>query len=161
MGIVSPSVNGPRKQLAVPGTEKIPGQPIGGTEACSWLETQRAGQGQWQWQSNTDWTHDVPRWGWGRAAATSPHSACALPTGHLIGPVLCHSFCNYVGFPAVGAALEHPQRVLVVFFYLLGMVLFLLLLHPMTDPAFFGHLPICSLARLPSPDTSSSFSWCS
>ncbi|XP_034955333.1 CAAX prenyl protease 2 isoform X2 [Zootoca vivipara] len=85
-----------------------------------------------------------------------------IRTGHLIGPVLCHSFCNYVGFPAVGAALDHPQRCLVVFFYLLGVILFLLLLHPMTDPAFFGHLPICSLSRLTSHTSSlSSFSLCS
>ncbi|XP_054846117.1 CAAX prenyl protease 2 isoform X2 [Eublepharis macularius] len=85
-----------------------------------------------------------------------------IRTGHLVGPVLCHSFCNYVGFPAVGAALEHPQRLLVVFFYLLGVVLFLLLLHPMTDPAFFGHLPICSLSRLTSATNSiSSLSLCS
>nr|XP_028565178.1 CAAX prenyl protease 2 isoform X3 [Podarcis muralis] len=85
-----------------------------------------------------------------------------IRTGHLIGPVLCHSFCNYVGFPAVGAALDHPQRCLVVFFYLLGVILFLLLLHPMTDPAFFGHLPICSLSRLTSHTSSlGSFSLCS
>ncbi|XP_058015977.1 CAAX prenyl protease 2 isoform X1 [Ahaetulla prasina] len=85
-----------------------------------------------------------------------------IRTGHLIGPVLCHSFCNYVGFPAVGAALEHSQCFLVVFFYLLGVVLFFLLLLPMTDPAFFGHLPICSLSRLTSPaDGLTSSSWCS
>ncbi|XP_070622189.1 CAAX prenyl protease 2 isoform X2 [Erythrolamprus reginae] len=85
-----------------------------------------------------------------------------IRTGHLIGPVLCHSFCNYVGFPAVGAALEHSQCFLVAFFYLLGVVLFFLLLLPMTDPAFFGHLPICSLSRLTSPaDSLASSSWCS
>ncbi|XP_072840505.2 CAAX prenyl protease 2 isoform X1 [Pogona vitticeps] len=85
-----------------------------------------------------------------------------IRTGHLIGPVLCHSFCNYVGFPAVGAVLEHPQRLLVVSFYLLGVALFCLLLHPMTDPAFFGHLPICSLSRLTSPPNSlGSFALCS
>ncbi|XP_074862284.1 CAAX prenyl protease 2 isoform X2 [Carettochelys insculpta] len=79
-----------------------------------------------------------------------------IRTGHLIGPVLCHSFCNYIGFPAICAALEHPQRLTVVLFYVLGMVLFLLLLHPMTDPAFFGDIPVCSLSA-----TSSSFSVCS
>ncbi|XP_063172947.1 CAAX prenyl protease 2 isoform X2 [Candoia aspera] len=85
-----------------------------------------------------------------------------IRTGHLVGPVLCHSFCNYVGFPAVGAVLEHPQRFLVAFFYLLGVALFLLLLLPMTDPAFFGHLPVCSLSRLTSPASSlRSSSWCS
>ncbi|CAM5154929.1 unnamed protein product [Natator depressus] len=79
-----------------------------------------------------------------------------IRTGHLIGPVLCHSFCNYIGFPAICAVLEHPQRLTVVIFYVLGMVLFLLLLHPMTDPAFFGDIPICSL-----PAASSGFSVCS
>ncbi|XP_065264511.1 CAAX prenyl protease 2 [Emys orbicularis] len=79
-----------------------------------------------------------------------------IRTGHLIGPVLCHSFCNYIGFPAICAALEHPQRLTVVIFYVLGMVLFLLLLHPMTDPAFFGDISICSLSA-----TSSGFSVCS
>uniref|UniRef100_A0A8C4VUF7 CAAX prenyl protease 2 n=1 Tax=Gopherus evgoodei TaxID=1825980 RepID=A0A8C4VUF7_9SAUR len=77
-------------------------------------------------------------------------------TGHPIGPVLCHSFCNYIGFPAICAALEHPQRLTVVIFCVLGMVLFLLLLHPMTDPAFFGDIPICSLSA-----DSSGFSVCS
>ncbi|XP_037761150.1 CAAX prenyl protease 2 isoform X1 [Chelonia mydas] len=79
-----------------------------------------------------------------------------IRTGHLIGPVLCHSFCNYIGFPAICAVLEHPQRLTVVIFYVLGMVLFLLLLHPMTDPAFFGDIPVCSL-----PAASSGFSVCS
>ncbi|EMP25850.1 CAAX prenyl protease 2, partial [Chelonia mydas] len=79
-----------------------------------------------------------------------------IRTGHLIGPVLCHSFCNYIGFPAICAVLEHPQRLTVIIFYVLGMVLFLLLLHPMTDPAFFGDIPVCSL-----PAASSGFSVCS
>ncbi|XP_025070744.1 CAAX prenyl protease 2 [Alligator sinensis] len=69
-----------------------------------------------------------------------------LRTGHLVGPVLCHSFCNSMGFPALGAALEHPQRLLLAACYLLGVALFLLLLHPLTNPAFFGHAPVCALA---------------
>ncbi|XP_013842696.1 CAAX prenyl protease 2 isoform X2 [Sus scrofa] len=43
-----------------------------------------------------------------------------IRTGHLIGPVLCHSFCNYMGFPAVCAALEHPQRRPLLAGYALG-----------------------------------------
>ncbi|XP_032871152.1 CAAX prenyl protease 2 isoform X1 [Amblyraja radiata] len=70
-----------------------------------------------------------------------------IRTGHLIGPVLCHSFCNYMGFPAMGAALEHPQKLLVFFFYVLGVVLFLLLLFPLTEPALYGPLALCRLAR--------------
>nr|XP_008531789.1 PREDICTED: CAAX prenyl protease 2 isoform X3 [Equus przewalskii]XP_014585205.1 CAAX prenyl protease 2 isoform X2 [Equus caballus] len=69
----------------------------------------------------------------------------ALETGHLIGPVLCHSFCNYMGFPAVCAALEHPQRRPLLAGYALGVGLFLLLLQPLTDPKLYGSLPLCVL----------------
>uniref|UniRef100_A0A8C6U275 CAAX prenyl protease 2 n=1 Tax=Neogobius melanostomus TaxID=47308 RepID=A0A8C6U275_9GOBI len=74
-----------------------------------------------------------------------------LRTGHLMGPVLCHSFCNYMGFPAISAALEHPQRLTVLAFYLLGVVLFILLLFPFTDPSHYGlPTPVCTLAPYPS-----------
>nr|XP_010597313.1 CAAX prenyl protease 2 isoform X2 [Loxodonta africana]XP_010597314.1 CAAX prenyl protease 2 isoform X2 [Loxodonta africana] len=66
-------------------------------------------------------------------------------SGHLIGPVLCHSFCNYMGFPAVCAALEHPQRRHLLAGYALGVGLFLLLLQPLTDPKLYGSLPLCVL----------------
>ncbi|XP_032735476.1 CAAX prenyl protease 2 isoform X3 [Lontra canadensis] len=68
-----------------------------------------------------------------------------IRTGHLIGPVLCHSFCNYMGFPAVCAALEHPQRRPLLACYALGVGLFLLLLQPLTDPKLYGSLPLCVL----------------
>ncbi|XP_032977629.1 CAAX prenyl protease 2 isoform X4 [Rhinolophus ferrumequinum] len=68
-----------------------------------------------------------------------------IRTGHLIGPVLCHSFCNYMGFPAVCAALEHPQRRPLLAGYALGVGLFLLLLQPLTDPKLYGSLPLCAL----------------
>ncbi|MEE6523006.1 hypothetical protein FKM82_021719, partial [Ascaphus truei] len=68
-----------------------------------------------------------------------------IRTGHLIGPVLCHSFCNYIGFPAIFTALEHPQRATILLFYILGVVLFFLLLYPMTEPTLYGDIPICHL----------------
>ncbi|XP_043826508.1 CAAX prenyl protease 2 isoform X2 [Dromiciops gliroides] len=68
-----------------------------------------------------------------------------IRTGHLIGPVLCHSFCNYMGFPAVCAALEHPQRGPLLVGYALGVALFLLLLQPLTEPRLFSSLPLCQL----------------
>ncbi|KAG7484956.1 hypothetical protein MATL_G00055640 [Megalops atlanticus] len=74
-----------------------------------------------------------------------------IRTGHLVGPVLCHSFCNYMGFPSLGAALDHPQRLLILSCYLLGVVLFLLLFFPATDPFFYGSAPICSLVDSPRP----------
>ncbi|KAG9346653.1 hypothetical protein JZ751_006964 [Albula glossodonta] len=77
-------------------------------------------------------------------------STIFLSAGHLLGPVLCHSFCNYMGFPALSTALEHPQRLTLLSFYLLGVLLFLLLLFPMTDPVFYSSpTPVCSLATIP------------
>lgn len=74
------------------------------------------------------------------------HMLHHLPSpGHLIGPVLCHSFCNYMGFPAVCAALEHPQKWPLLAGYALGVGLFLLLLQPLTDPKLYGSLPLCML----------------
>ncbi|KAJ8008097.1 hypothetical protein DPEC_G00101230 [Dallia pectoralis] len=74
-----------------------------------------------------------------------------IRTGHLVGPVLCHSFCNHMGFPALNAALEHPHRISVISCYLLGVLLFLLLLFPLTDPVYYGlPTPVCTLATVPS-----------
>ncbi|KAG7280431.1 hypothetical protein CRUP_028171 [Coryphaenoides rupestris] len=70
-----------------------------------------------------------------------------IRTGHLVGPVLCHSFCNYMGFPAVNAALDHPHRPTVLTCYLLGVLLFLLGLFPLTEPAYYSlPTPVCTLA---------------
>ncbi|XP_075044827.1 CAAX prenyl protease 2 isoform X2 [Mixophyes fleayi] len=68
-----------------------------------------------------------------------------IRTGHFIGPVLCHSFCNYIGFPAIFTALDHPQRTTILLFYVLGVVLFFLLLYPVTDPTLYGDIPVCYL----------------
>ncbi|XP_073792022.1 CAAX prenyl protease 2-like isoform X8 [Danio rerio] len=69
--------------------------------------------------------------------------------GHLVGPVLCHSFCNRMGFPAIGSVLEHPQKSLILLFYQLGVLLFFILLFPFTDPTFYGMSPVCSLLLTP------------
>lgn len=80
-------------------------------------------------------------------AACSAVCPCLSVPGHLVGPVLCHSFCNYMGFPALSSALEHPQRLTLLASYLLGMLLFLLMLFPLTEPRFYGDpTPVCSLA---------------
>uniref|UniRef100_A0A671QCG7 CAAX prenyl protease 2 n=1 Tax=Sinocyclocheilus anshuiensis TaxID=1608454 RepID=A0A671QCG7_9TELE len=67
----------------------------------------------------------------------------------LVGLVLCHSFCNQMGFPAIGSVLQHPQRPVILLSYQLGVLLFLILLFPFTDPAFYGMTPICSLLLTP------------
>ncbi|XP_047241088.1 CAAX prenyl protease 2 isoform X2 [Girardinichthys multiradiatus] len=74
-----------------------------------------------------------------------------IRTGHLMGPVLCHSFCNYMGFPAISTALEHPQRLIILSSYLFGVLLFFMLLFPLTDPSFYGApTPVCTLTSSPS-----------
>ncbi|KAM8940551.1 CAAX prenyl protease 2 [Pelodytes ibericus] len=78
-----------------------------------------------------------------------------IRTGHLIGPVLCHSFCNYIGFPAVFTALDHPRCTTILLFYALGVVLFFLLLYPLTDPILYGDIPICDLLEKGSKEYSS------
>ncbi|XP_072230815.1 CAAX prenyl protease 2-like [Leuresthes tenuis] len=72
-----------------------------------------------------------------------------LRTGHVVGPVLCHSFCNSQGLPDISSALKHPQHPAVLLSYLMGVLLFLLLLFPLTDPFFYGAVPVCSLAPPP------------
>uniref|UniRef100_A0A3B1IEB6 CAAX prenyl protease 2 n=1 Tax=Astyanax mexicanus TaxID=7994 RepID=A0A3B1IEB6_ASTMX len=72
-----------------------------------------------------------------------------IRTGHLVGPVLCHSFCNWMGFPALGSALQHPQRPALLLSYELGLLLFAFLLFPLTDPLFYGMTPVCSLILEP------------
>uniref|UniRef100_A0A8C4X1I7 CAAX prenyl protease 2 n=1 Tax=Eptatretus burgeri TaxID=7764 RepID=A0A8C4X1I7_EPTBU len=60
-----------------------------------------------------------------------------IRTGHLVGPVLCHAFCNFMGFPPLAAAVEHSHRLFLVIAYLTGALLFLYFLHPMTDPFIY------------------------
>ncbi|KAM6970030.1 CAAX prenyl protease 2-like [Aplochiton taeniatus] len=71
-----------------------------------------------------------------------------IRTGHVLGPVLCHSFCNSQGLPDLESALHHPQRRLVLPAYLLGALLFVVLLYPMTEPFFYGTAPVHSLAPM-------------
>uniref|UniRef100_A0A3Q2D1X9 CAAX prenyl protease 2 n=1 Tax=Cyprinodon variegatus TaxID=28743 RepID=A0A3Q2D1X9_CYPVA len=75
-------------------------------------------------------------------------SAIFLGSGHIVGPILCHSFCNSQGLPDIGSALSHPQRSAVLFCYLSGFLLFLVLLFPLTDPFLYGARPVCSLAEV-------------
>lgn len=61
-------------------------------------------------------------------------------SGHILAPILCHSFCNHMGFPAFEELFEYEgwrRRVLWMAF-LSGAVLWCILLLPMTDPALYG-----------------------
>ncbi|XP_049896616.1 CAAX prenyl protease 2-like isoform X2 [Epinephelus moara] len=73
-----------------------------------------------------------------------------MRTGHVVGPVLCHSFCNSQGLPDISSALQHPQQSALLFSYLMGVLLFLVLLFPLTDTFFYGAIPVCSLVAPPA-----------
>lgn len=81
----------------------------------------------------------------------------SLSAGHVVGPVLSHSFCNSQGLPDISSALQHPQRSALLFSYVMGLLLFLVLLFPLTDPFFYGAIPVCSLA--PPPESVCQIKW--
>jgi len=62
-----------------------------------------------------------------------------LRTGHLLSAFIAHSFCNFMGFPRIDIALEHPKRFLLLWAYASGLVGFLLLLYPLTEPQLFNN----------------------
>jgi len=61
-----------------------------------------------------------------------------LRTGHLIGPVVCHSFCNFMGFPHIDQipSSQHPRLISASF--VAGLVLFLVLALPLTNPSWYN-----------------------
>ncbi|KAL3143509.1 hypothetical protein ABBQ38_002314 [Trebouxia sp. C0009 RCD-2024] len=57
-----------------------------------------------------------------------------LSTGHLAGAVAVHSFCNWMGFPAIETIMHHPRRNILLTAYIGGIMLFSMLLKPSTSP---------------------------
>uniref|UniRef100_H2ZDD5 CAAX prenyl protease 2 n=1 Tax=Ciona savignyi TaxID=51511 RepID=H2ZDD5_CIOSA len=62
-----------------------------------------------------------------------------LRTGHLTSAFVSHSLCNIMGFPEFELALSHRRRTLVCFCFVLGLVLFLISLYPLTDPSIYNN----------------------
>lgn len=58
-------------------------------------------------------------------------------TGHLASLVLCHSICNMMGLPPIERALEHSRKYVILAVYVVGAVLFLILLFPLTTPSLY------------------------
>ncbi|KAF9151798.1 CAAX prenyl protease [Linnemannia schmuckeri] len=62
-----------------------------------------------------------------------------LRTSNLIGPCLCHTFCNMMGFPDVTNIQYFGRwKKWLYLTFVVGMVLFGLLLRPLTHPAWYG-----------------------
>lgn len=58
-------------------------------------------------------------------------------TGHLASPVVSHALCNAMGLPSFESIPSHPYKRSVGVAYVLGLVCFLALLKPLTDPKIF------------------------
>lgn len=72
-------------------------------------------------------------------------------TGHLAGPFICHSFCNYMGFPEIGQIFNHGpgHRAIIAATFVAGLLTFLFLLYPLTNPAWYNNNMYCNAI----PDT--------
>ena len=57
-----------------------------------------------------------------------------LRTGHLLGPVAAHSFCNVMGLPDVVGACGHRRKGVIGVAYVFGVCAFVCGLWPLTDP---------------------------
>ncbi|XP_070579134.1 CAAX prenyl protease 2-like [Ptychodera flava] len=64
-----------------------------------------------------------------------------LRTGHLVAPVICHSFCNLMGFPAFGeiSSYGQPRSSIISIAFVAGLIAFIFLLFPMTSSSFFNN----------------------
>lgn len=62
-----------------------------------------------------------------------------LRTGHIIAPILVHTFCNHMGFPDFGTlqVMQPLQRKVSIVCFLVGVFLWGLLLEPMTEPYIY------------------------
>ena len=68
-----------------------------------------------------------------------------LRTGHLIGAILCHCFCNWNGFPDLGWLTDKkdiaaPYKTIIGTAYVVGIVAFCYGLWPMTTPSLYGSI---------------------
>lgn len=61
-------------------------------------------------------------------------------SGHFAAPLVAHMFCNHMGFPNFGEVWHYPpvQRILIIFCFLMGFVLWCLLLTTLTSPDIYG-----------------------
>ncbi|KAG2225322.1 hypothetical protein INT45_005566 [Circinella minor] len=63
-----------------------------------------------------------------------------LRLGSIWSPILCHSFCNIMGFPDVSDIQLQPpiKRAVIMCSFVMGVILFYWLLYPLTNPSNVG-----------------------
>ncbi|XP_054264722.1 CAAX prenyl protease 2 [Macrosteles quadrilineatus] len=62
-------------------------------------------------------------------------------TGHFIAPFMAHAFCNHMGFPDLSElyTYQEPQRSVIMALCVVGLVLWCLLLDPLTTPSWYSN----------------------
>ncbi|GLV40539.1 severas [Carabus blaptoides fortunei] len=62
-------------------------------------------------------------------------------TGHMMAPFIAHAFCNHMGFPDFTElrAYQGIKRTFIASLFVLGLVLWCLLLNPLTDPRWYAN----------------------
>ncbi|CAG7724973.1 unnamed protein product [Allacma fusca] len=64
-----------------------------------------------------------------------------LRTGHLIAPVLVHSFCNHMGFPDFASVVhfQQPKKAVIIGAYVVGLITWFYCLQPLTTPSLYSN----------------------
>jgi prenyl protein peptidase len=64
-----------------------------------------------------------------------------VKTGHFAAPFVVHAYCNFMGFPDFGEVVnsEPKKRTLLTVMFVLGAVLFYLLLGPLTNSDLYSN----------------------
>ncbi|XP_055679955.1 CAAX prenyl protease 2 [Lutzomyia longipalpis] len=60
-------------------------------------------------------------------------------TGHFVAPFVVHAFCNHMGFPDLMELSNHPNKRLLQFLYILGLVSWIILLPIVTKPSMYSN----------------------
>ena len=61
-----------------------------------------------------------------------------LRTGHLVSAIVTHAFCNVMGFPDFMDVRTHHKSILVGVAYIVGLLCFVFLLVPLTEPSIYS-----------------------
>jgi len=62
-----------------------------------------------------------------------------LSEGHLIAPILVHSYCNHMGFPDIRSLqlMQPTQKKISIGCFVIGLLSWVALVEPMTEPSLY------------------------
>ncbi|KAK9814649.1 hypothetical protein WJX72_009245 [[Myrmecia] bisecta] len=71
-----------------------------------------------------------------------------LRTGHLLAPLVAHTFCNVMGFPAFQQVPSHRHAKMLSVLFVTGVASFTLLVGPATGPWLYRNVPLSGTGNL-------------